>query len=344
MRQYIILLFIGIFIFCTTAPAHAQDCTGPDGDVGVLKFNLDYGVLQICTAKGWIGVHSMTCPDGDRCAGTADAFSFTDVTGAATSAQIESNIIQVSGLTWTGGVSITGDGSPEFRICSAVDCSTEITPWGSAEAEINSGDYLQLRLTSSASGTTLHSASVTINGTSDQWDVTTGAPTPTNCDTIGQQCDDDSFYIGISPADGERVYMTSAAHEGSSIRWDSASCYRCGDGTIATSQTDGRANTNALLAFNATGFDAAAYCDGLEAHGYDDWYLPAGGSGTGTEQNLFWAMVQAEGTVDGIGSSGSWYWSSSEDDSGGARVQRFSDGRQPSDGKYGAGLVRCVRR
>lgn len=112
---------------------------------------------------------------------------------------------------------------------------------------------------------------------------------------IGQQCADGNFYIGLSPADGERVYMTGAAHEGSGIRWDSASCSCCGDGSIATSQTDGRANTNALLAFNATGFDAAAHCESLnaiEAHSYDDWYLPAGGpDGSSSEINLIWEMV-----------------------------------------------------
>ena len=170
---------------------------------------------------------------------------------------------------------------------------------------------------------------------------------PTGCDTIGQQCDDDSFYIGLSPEDGERVYMTSAAFEGSGIRWDSASCSYCGDGSLATSQTDGRANTNALLAFNATGFNAAAYCDGLEAHGYNDWYLPAGGpNGSSSEINLIWEMVDDVGVIGGLtASSSGWYWSSSENSSNYANVQRFSDGTQVTYlTKSFAHLVRCVRR
>lgn len=182
------------------------------------------------------------------------------------------------------------------------------------------------------------------------WEELDGAscplPPPANCDSVGQQCDDGSFYIGLSPEDGEKVYMTSAGYE-ASVRWDSASCSNCGNGTIATSQTDGRANTNALLAFNPIGFDAAAYCNGLnaiEAHGRNDWYLPAGGEDSGTEQNLFWLMVQAEGTVDGIGSSSTYYWSSSEDGSFGTWNQRFSDGRQNDDDKDRTLLVRCVRR
>lgn len=166
---------------------------------------------------------------------------------------------------------------------------------------------------------------------------------------LGTECADGSFYIGLSPIDGTtKVYMTSAAHEVSES-FDSASCSFCGDGSVATSQTDGRANTNALLAFNATGFDAAAHCDGLNAtsaHGHTDWYLPAGGDTGVTEQNLFWAMVQAEGIIDGIGASSSWYWSSKEGSlSSNAALQRFDTGARSNSGsKNGNHSIRCVRR
>ena len=356
MRQSLIFLMF-ILLFSFPAPSQAQDCTSPNGDIGVLLFNVDYGVLQVCTPKNWISLHSQTCPDGDACAGTADAFAFTDETAAATSTLIESNIVQISGLAAAGTVSITGDGSPEFQICSAADCSSVITPWGSANASINTGDYLQLRLTSSASDSTLSSATVTINSTSDQWDVTTGVPGPTNCNTIGDPCDDGSYYIGLSPTDNTtKVYMTSAVHE-TSIRWDEQPpCYRCGLGdTGATSITDGGANVTALRAYsgdtatagNLNGFGAAKYCDNLTGvHGHSDWYLPAGGlDGSSSEINLINLMVQAQGTVGGLtASSSGWYWSSTETSSGNARVQRFSDGYQASRFKNGAILVRCVRR
>lgn len=143
--------------------------------------------------------------------------------------------------------------------------------------------------------------------------------------------------------------MTSAAHEGTGIRWDNASCYRCGDGSLATSQTDGRTNTNALLAFNATGFNAAAHCESLnaiEAHGYDDWYLPAGGpNGSSSEINLIWLMVQAEGTVGGLtAGTSNWYWSSTEFHPDIAIMQRFNNGYQGALSKTNNFLVRCVRR
>jgi len=251
----LLVLFMAIIIFGNTliTDAQAQDCTDPDGDVGTLQFNVDYGVLQICTPKNWIALHSRTCPDGDGC-----------------------------------------------------------------------------------------------------------VPGPTNCDNIGDECDDGSFYIGDSPAaDGAKVYMTSAAYEGSGIRWDNPSCYRCGDGSVAGSTTDGRINVAALRAWvegntddgDLNGFDAARHCEDLndesvEAHGYADWYLPAGGN-SGSELDLLWAMVDAVGTVDGIGSSSDYYWSSFEYtvNSNSAYVQRFSGpGQQGIATKNIPHLVRCVRR
>ena len=72
MKKILLLLSFTILI-PVPSPSTAQDCSGPDGDIGVLTFNIDYGVLQICTAKNWVPVHSMTCPDGD---GSSDPCSF----------------------------------------------------------------------------------------------------------------------------------------------------------------------------------------------------------------------------------------------------------------------------
>lgn len=167
-------------------------------------------------------------------------------------------------------------------------------------------------------------------------------PPPPDCPDIGDSCSNGSYYIGNSPEDGRKVFMTAQTYE-VTRRFDSATCSECGDGTIGVSQTDGRVNTNALLAFDATGFDAAGYCDSLEAHDKDDWYLP-GGSGTGTEQNLFWNMVQAVGPVDGIGSSANEYWSSTEGDADGAYSQFFNIYDAGGGDKGGNNYVRCVRR
>jgi hypothetical protein len=166
---------------------------------------------------------------------------------------------------------------------------------------------------------------------------------PTGCDSIGQQCDDGSFYVGLSPEDGKKVFMTGSTFQASSTRFDSASCSRCGDGSVATSITDGRANTNALLAFNANGFDAAKYCNDLSAHGHTDWYLPSGGGET-SEQYLMYQMNQtAGGNVGGLGGI-VVYYSSTEASSTQAYVFNYNNGNTGSGGKDFSRNVRCIRR
>lgn len=196
---------------------------------------------------------------------------------------------------------------------------------------------------------------------------------------VGTQCPDGTYYIGKSPADGMPVFMTSSDYD-VTRRYDNADCYRCGDGTIATSTKDGRLNVWGMLnwtegntaAGDLNGFDAARYCHCLgkpasgichdgpgeaSGHGHSDWYLPAGGGHQAnpgepgfdpdTEQNLFWEMVVAVGdSVDGIGTSSADYYSSTEAHGNNAKYQRFSTGRQYSNltGKNNVRRVRCVRR
>jgi hypothetical protein len=166
---------------------------------------------------------------------------------------------------------------------------------------------------------------------------------PTGCDTIGQACDDGSFYVGLSPADGKKVFMTSSTFQASSIRFDSATCTRCGDGTVATSITDGRANTKALLAFNASGFNAAKYCDDLSAHGHTDWYLPSGGGVTSEQQLMHQMNLSAGGSVGGLGGL-VVYFSSTEASSNNAHFFNYNTGATGSGGKDFSRNVRCIRR
>jgi len=95
---------------------------------------------------------------------TPDAFSFTDQTGVALNTQISSNTINITGITGSVPVSISGSGGPEFRI----DGGSWVT-----NGSITNGQTLQLRLTSSASFDTIRSATVTVGTENDQWDVTT---------------------------------------------------------------------------------------------------------------------------------------------------------------------------
>ncbi len=102
-----------------------------------------------------------------------DAFVFTDQTGVAWSTLISSNILQIIGINGSIPVSISGGGSPQFRTCSTSNCSAEIVTWGSIAQTITNNQFLQLRLTSSASAVTALSATVTVGTGSDNWSVTT---------------------------------------------------------------------------------------------------------------------------------------------------------------------------
>lgn len=94
-----------------------------------------------------------------------DAFSFTDRMSLK-NADTTSNIITMSGISLPLSVSISGDGSPDFRINGGlwVDNGT-----------INNGDTLQLRLRTGATNGT-YTATVNVGSVSDEWSVTAMAP------------------------------------------------------------------------------------------------------------------------------------------------------------------------
>jgi hypothetical protein len=159
-----------------------------------------------------------------------------------------------------------------------------------------------------------------------------GGGVPTGCPNVGDQCDDDSYYIGENGA--EKIYATTSTHQVSRT-WNNGSTNYTTTGV--TSTTDGASNTDDLVNLSDAGapYEAADYCDGLSAHGHSDWYLP-----DKNELDLFWN----EGSpVAGVNTSGSYYWSSTEITNDGAWVQRFSDGSQENYTKGVNLLVRCVR-
>jgi Insecticide toxin TcdB middle/N-terminal region/FG-GAP-like repeat/Salmonella virulence plasmid 65kDa B protein len=103
-------------------------------------------------------------PDSDP-----DVFAFTDLTGQAFNTLITSNTLVITGINVGVPGSISGDGSPEFRINGG--------SWVTS-GTLSNNDTLQLRLTSSGSVGTTRSATVTVGTASDKWDVTTGGVDP----------------------------------------------------------------------------------------------------------------------------------------------------------------------
>ncbi len=109
---------------------------------------------------------------------TPNTFSFTDQTGVTLSTLISSNILQISGIAGSVPVSISGNGSPQFRTCSDSGCSTVLRTWETAATTITNNQFIQLRLTSSGSNSTAFSATITVGTGSDNWSVTTVDDTP----------------------------------------------------------------------------------------------------------------------------------------------------------------------
>ena len=115
MRLFIYVLF-SLFIFITAA--RAQNCTNPDGDLGVLRFNIDYGVLQLCTVQNWVALHSVTCPAGDGCGCTLDGVTVAHNEAATFySAEEDPDCASISQERTCSNGTLDGSASYQYAAC-----------------------------------------------------------------------------------------------------------------------------------------------------------------------------------------------------------------------------------
>lgn len=173
------------------------------GIEGAIRYNSAGKVFEYCNATAWTQITNSTCTlasmldvqittplDGQplvydtatskwknsACDTSPNSVSFTDLTQQTVSTLVTSNIIQITGIGCSVNASISGQGSPEYRICSNSDCSTVTTNWTTAVTPISSGSYIQTRLTTSASLDTQFMATLTVGSASDNWFVRTIGP------------------------------------------------------------------------------------------------------------------------------------------------------------------------
>jgi hypothetical protein len=149
---------------CTNMPANAASVTYSSDGNGVNNCTL--ASADTCDVN-WIP-NGVVCDAQDT---TPNAFTYTDVVDQALSSVITSNSINIGGINSPAAVTISGSGSPQFRIAAG--------SWVTS-GTITNGQSLQLRLTSSGSVNTMLSATVDVAGVTDQWDVTTILPPPVN--------------------------------------------------------------------------------------------------------------------------------------------------------------------
>lgn len=105
--------------------------------------------------------------------------AFTDITNQVTSTQVTSNTVQVTGSSCGGlDVSITGSGSPQYQTCSDSGCSNIVQDWTSSPGFVVPGQYIRVRQTTDAAGSTAMTATLNVETTSTTWSATTGACAP----------------------------------------------------------------------------------------------------------------------------------------------------------------------
>jgi len=104
----------------------------------------------------------------------------------------------------------------------------------------------------------------------------------------------------------------------------------------AFNQTDGRANSTAIITAIGAGNYAAKYCDTLNVQGFNDWYLPAI-----EELKIVLPYIEKvnpdEGVID-------WFWSSTAENDDDNSMLLYQDGSSVSNERFSLANVICVRR
>jgi len=321
--------------------ADAASCAA--ANKGSIRYNNTTNVLEFCNGTAWNLVQAAACTDA-----TPNTISFNNEANATTSTLYSSNILQVTGINCSVPVTISGTGgSPQYRICSDSGCSSVVQDWTSGPSSITTNQYLQTRLTTDIAGGATFQATIIVGSGATVWSVTNAGGDCTGSPAIGTVCADGTIYAGLSP-DGNNKMFTTRCDIGQT--WDGVNCtgsrtsLQWNNGTSNwtttgyTSNVTGKTNSAGIAALTDAGspHQAAQNCENLNINGKTDWYLPSL-----QELNV---LYNNKGVIRNFETTGSTYWSSTESNSYGAWLERFSDGYQDTSNKNDSRLVRCVRR
>lgn len=336
---------------------------------GAMRYDIIEKCIQLCNGTAW------NCMVSDSaCDNTPASFNFTDLTNQATSTLLQSDILEISGtdVGCTSDIAISGDGSPEYRVCADASCTAEVQTWTTSNLGFDiQGRYVQLRATSPSTDNTTHSIVINIGTGTNTWTVATASSgacgaSPTN----GDICSDGTVYAGISP-DGNVDMYVARCDIGQA--WDGSVCADDGDPTTsillpwnngnslgrqevgASSSFDGDGNTAAIIVVDSdldtVGFQphqAAQACADLNVHGHTDWYLPSSLELRVIYNNLVDGVPQnniPDPLITGFATGR--YWTSVERSADRVRDGNliiFSDGSGTFGDKYNLERVRCARK
>lgn len=337
-------------------------CSGTT--VGGMRWNSGSSCIQFCNGTSWACISQTV-----GCDGAPAAFDFTDLNGLTASTQTSSDILPITGTdpACNTVVSVSGDGSPQFRVCSDSICSSVIQNWTATNTSLDmNGRYLQIRATTDASPSTTANVTATVGGVSNVWQITTTSTGP--CGDVGpgdegQICSDGSVYAGVTP-DGNRNMYVPRCDVGMS--WDGSNCTGTrsnppwNDGNSSghvltgyTSTVTGSLNTAGLIVMDSNSgvggtqpHQAAQACADLNVHSKTDWYLP----GHDELSLIYEKLVDGTPNDDNpdpliTGFATGDYWSSSESASGYAWARDFVSGSLNQAAKQVLTLpIRCARK
>lgn len=119
-------------------------------------------IVQVSAGGGSGGAPAVTTPD---------AFDFVDATGAP-NAWINSNIVQITGITISVPISISGDNA-QYRLCSTENCSNVVQDFGSASGSISPNRFLQLRQRASATRGSTQTLGLSLGPLEKEWNLLT---------------------------------------------------------------------------------------------------------------------------------------------------------------------------
>lgn len=291
---------------------------------GAIRYNSATSCAEFCNGADWV------CPVTANIDETPDVFDFTDNAAAPRNFQIESDIVQITGLPTESGsanltfdTSISGQGSPEYRICSDGACSSVVTPWTSAAAVISNNEYVQLRTTSNGTAGVAHTVNMTVGASTEDWVVT-----PISC-------------TGTYTYDYTGSIQTLAIGSGCSVEVELLGAGGANGGTGANS--NGGNGGRVVFTFNAlsaadldilvgqrgqTGSASSSYGGGGVGHGQ------GGGGGGRTEVSFGGTLLAVAG---GGGGGGRDDTSATGGDGGDGGINTGQAGSNSSAGASGGG-------
>lgn len=162
-----ILSGVNILGVTGSATGGAAACTNDSTAECTLSATRSSGDPQFAASNIRCGVNVLGVT-GTSGSGNSSGFSFTDATNVNPSTLTTASAVTISGLPagCPGQVTVSGQGNPQISIAGGAWTNFGI---------IQNGETLAVRLTSSASFTTAHVATVSVGTTQDAWSVTTRA-------------------------------------------------------------------------------------------------------------------------------------------------------------------------